>query len=239
MIFVGIDDTDTLESPGTNQLAKAIVRAAQDDWRCVRIVRHQLFIDPGIPYTSKNGSASITFEHRTPPNVDKLASLCEQIMQQWYVEGSDPGLCITEAVPEIVTAFGKICQREIVTHTMAREIAATSGIFLKGLGGTEGGVIGSLAAVGLAVTGDDGRVVQHGEWPDDLSGHVSVEILRQRDIDVVNMDESLSINEGIVDEGFVDVGKHLRANRRGGRTVLFVRADKSISTNYYTALKLT
>lgn len=234
MIFVGIDDTDTLDSPGTNQLAKAIVRAAHDDWRCVRIVRHQLFFDPRIPYTSKNGSASITFELRTQSDLGNLANLCEQIMRQWFVEGSDPGLCIVEMVPDNVTEFGKLCQREVVTQAMAREIAASHGIFLKGLGGTEGGVIGSLAAVGLAVTGDDGRVVQHGEWPDDLSGSVSVETLHQRDIEVVDADLSISVMQGVV-----DVGKHLRPNRCGGRTVLFVRAVSSLETADYMALKRT
>ena len=41
----------------------------------------------------------------------------------------------------------------------AREIAATHGIHLEGLGGTEDGVIGALAAVGLMATHDDGRVI--------------------------------------------------------------------------------
>lgn len=234
MIVVGIDDTDTLESPGTNQLAKAIVRAANEDWRCVRIVRHQLFFDPRVPYTSKNGSASITLEPRGQSDPGKLTLLCEQIMQQWFVEGSDPGLCIVDGVPELITEFGKLCQREVVTQDMARDLAASHGIFLKGLGGTEGGVIGSLAAVGLAVTGDDGRVVQHGEWPDDLFGNVSVQTLHQRNIEVVELDSS-----NVIRDGFVDVGKHLRANRRDGKTVLFVRADYLTGTGNLRALKLT
>jgi hypothetical protein len=155
-------------------------------------------------------------------------------MQQWFVEGSDPGLCIVEAVPGVITEFGKLCQREVVTQNMARDLAASHGIFLKGLGGTEGGVIGSLAAVGLAVTGDDGRVVQHGEWPDDLFGNVDVKTLHQRDIEVVELD-----SPNVIRDGYVDVGKHLRANRRGGKTVLFVRADNSMGTRYLRALKLT
>lgn len=234
MIVIGIDDTDTLETPGTNQLAKSIVRAAADDWRCIRIVRHQLFFDPRIPYTSKNGSASITLEPRGQADVPTMINVCERIMQQSFVEGSDPGLCLAEAVPTEITEFGRMCQIQIVTQEMARTLAATHGIFLKGLGGTEGGIIGSLAAVGLAVTGNDGRVVQHGEWPDNLSGYVSISVLHQREIDVVEMN---SLNN--VTSGFVDVGKHLRPNRRDGRTVLFVTRDQSTTEMVYRALKLT
>ena len=62
MIIVGIDDTDTIDSPGTNQLAKAIVQKVATEWRCVRIVRHQLLDDPRVHYTSQNGSASISGE---------------------------------------------------------------------------------------------------------------------------------------------------------------------------------
>ena len=56
MIYVGIDDTDTVDTPGTNQLAKALVMRLARDYECVSIVRHQLLFDPRIPYTSKNGS---------------------------------------------------------------------------------------------------------------------------------------------------------------------------------------
>lgn len=234
MIVVGIDDTDTLDSPGTNQLARAIVREAESDWQCVRIVRHQLLFNPQIPYTSKNGSASITFTRRGYSMPEQLQEICERVMRRCFVDGSDPGLCIAQNVPPEVTHFGRLCQRDIVTQQMARSLAQSHQIVLKGLGGTEGGVIGSLAAIGLAVTGDDGRVVQHGEWPDDLSGQVRVESLLLRDIDVIDSYRSEKIVSGIV-----DVGRHLRPNRRAGRTVLFVEPELSGEEFTYRALKLT
>lgn len=234
MIIVGIDDTDTSDSPGTNQLARAIAGAVGSDWKCIRILRHQLLFDPRIPYTSKNGSASITFTHQGRPTLSRLAETCETVMRNWFVAGSDPGLCIAHIVPPDVIEFGRLCQREIVTQQMARILAASHNIILRGLGGTEGGVIGSLAAVGLAETGDDGRVVQQGTWPDDLSGQVTVESLQRRDIDVVESDSLKQILSGIV-----DVGKHLRPNRRAGRTVLFVQPDSLEESIIYRALKLT
>ena len=55
MIFVGIDDTDTLDTPGTNQLARALACRLSERCDLVRITRHQLLFDPRVPYTSKNG----------------------------------------------------------------------------------------------------------------------------------------------------------------------------------------
>jgi hypothetical protein len=235
VIYVGLDDTDTLDSPGTNQLARAIVRAASDDWQCVRIVRHQLFFDPRVPYTSKNGSASITLEPRGAGDLAHLTDLCVRVMREWFVVGSDPGLCVTDIVPESVTDFGRLCQRDVVTQAMAHELATAHHLRLMGLGGTEGGVIGALAAVGLAITGDDGRVVQHGEWPEDLSGSVSVEAVLSRGIELEDVERSIRVQHGVV-----NVGKHLRPNRRAGQTVLFVRPDATSSeSDTYQALKLT
>ena len=62
MIYVGIDDTDVLDTPGTNQLARALVKHVAGQCRCTLIVRHQLLDDPRVPYTSHNGSASVLFE---------------------------------------------------------------------------------------------------------------------------------------------------------------------------------
>lgn len=239
MIYVGIDDTDILGSRGTNQLARAIVYDLAGDWKCHGIVRHQLLDDPRIPYTSKNGSASIVLERRD--GVDDtsealratLIAALRHTMQGWYIEGSDPGLCVTHHVPDSVTEFGRRCKQEVVTQADARELAARHGIHLEGLGGTEGGVIGSLAAVGLIVTGDDGRVVQLGEWPDDLTGPQPVSVLKSRNIEVEEIDSLASVQSGMV-----DVGKHLRPNRRAGKTKLYVRRLES-AAGQYQAVKLT
>ena len=217
-MLVGIDDTDVIDSPGTNQLARAIVCALAADWRCVRITRHQLLEDPRVPCTSKNGCASISLEPIGAPSMDALRETCRRVMREWFVEGSDPGLCITASVPPAVTDFGRRCQNELVKQADARALALAHGLHLEGLGGTEGGVIGALAAVGLGVTGDDGRIVQMGEWPDDLSGVQPVELLRSRDVELREI-----VSSRPVERGLVEVGKHLRPNLRGGRCVLFVR----------------
>jgi hypothetical protein len=236
VIHVGLDDTDTLDTPGTNQLARALVRTVALGYRCLRITRHQLLDDPRVPYTSHNGSASILLEPLGMTDLEQLTGRLRERMLQWFVPGSDPGLCVAEAVPAGVVEFARRCQQELVDQAEARALAAECGMHLEGLAGTEGGVIGALAAVGLSATGDDGRLVQIGTWPDDLSGPQTVATLEARGVEVRCRDTHASITEGVV-----DVGKHLRANLRDNRAVLFVQrtppTESSVSS--WTALRLT
>jgi hypothetical protein len=222
MIYIGIDDTDTPDSPGTNQLARALVARVASDYRCALILRHQLLNDPRVPYTSKNGSASIQLEPRGRAEVEDLTAKLRAGMRAWFQEGSDPGLCVSLRVPAEVTAFGRRCQAEVVGQVDARQLAAAGGLYLEGLGGSEDGVIGALAAVGLASCGDDGRVVQLGTWPDDLSGPQEVAAVRARGIEVHQVGSGMPVTEGQV-----DVGKRLRPNCRAGRVVLFVTAGQA------------
>jgi hypothetical protein len=235
MIYVGIDDTDTADTRGTNQLAKLIVRSLAPDYRCVWIARHQLLFDRRIPYTSKNGSASIVLEGRHDERVRSLADRIEAMMRSDFIEGSDPGLCVaTGHVPALID-FGHRCQREIIPQNDARALAAEHNILLRGLGGTEDGVIGSLAAVGLAMQGNDGRIVQLGDSADDLSGRQSIAALHALGVSVLRHAD----NQPIV-TGFVDVGKKLRPNLRNQRFVLFVEPNttETADNTPWIALKL-
>ncbi|MCY2963153.1 MAG: hypothetical protein NT069_05775 [Planctomycetota bacterium] len=71
-------------------------------------------------------------------------------------------------------------------------------------------------------TGNDGRVVVNGAWPDDLSGRQPVALLAARGVDV----RCWKTGRVIAQDG-VDVGKHLRPNLREGRIVLFVESAES------------
>ena len=106
-------------------------------------------------------------------------------------------------------------------------------MYLAGLGGTNGGVIGALAAVGLAVGGDDGRVVQIGTWPDDLAGVQDIQQLTERGVEVRRLDTHERVTTGLV-----DVGKHLRPNCRQGRVVLFVEPARERSAPPWIAIRL-
>jgi tRNA(Ile2) C34 agmatinyltransferase TiaS len=221
MIYVGLDDTDIVDSPGTNQLARQLARELAGRFHTRLIVRHQLLEDPRVPCTNKNGCAALVLEPRHDASIEGLADqLCPRVVE-WSPPGSDPGLCIAAAVPAQVINWGRRCQRELVTQGEARRLAAAHGVYLKGLGGTEGGVIGALAAVGLAAGGDDARVIYLGASDEDfydLAECQTVESLYRRGID----DIRCVLSGSRVISGVVDVGKRLRPNICQGKIVLFV-----------------
>ncbi len=220
MIFVGLDDTDTLDSPGTNQLARHLIHRVEQQYRPILLLRHQLLEDPRVPCTSKNGSASIWLQPRSGQQID-LAVLFQELrdeVQSRFVPGSDPGLALSTESPPPVQHFGRRCQAELIEQAEARQLAAECGIRLEGLGGTNGGIIGALAAIGLAGAGNDGRVVVQGEWPDDWSGPQPVSRLHERGIEARCLETGTTITQGVV-----NVGKKLRPNYRAGRIVLFVQ----------------
>ena len=124
MIFVGIDDTDIVGSPGTNQLARLILKRIGEHAKDSIICRHQLFFDPRVPYTSKNGSASIQLPNVEPSDIPNLTDTIRETMRGWYVEGSDPGLCIAACASEEMKGFGFRCKSNVVTQEEARAIAA-------------------------------------------------------------------------------------------------------------------
>jgi len=229
VVIVGIDDTDVIDSPGTNQLARAILKGIVPASRDAIITRHQLFFDPRVPYTSKNGSASIQLPSAAAGDVTELGNSIRKIMADWFVEGSDPGLCIATEVNGAMEEFGLRCKGRVITQEEAREVAAGSGCYLRGLGGTNQGIVGALAAVGLIASGDDGRIVHLDSWPypdDDFAGPRTIEAIRARGIDEVRNLESGKL----LREGMVEVVKRLRPNWQNGRIVLFV--DKVTEAGY-------
>jgi hypothetical protein len=220
MIYVGIDDTDTLDDPGTNQLARHLVKELAGKFRGRMILRHQLLEDPRVPCTRKNGCASIALESLNGTPTAGLSAQLRDIIIGWCPAGSDPGLCVAEVIPPAVIAWGLRCKNELVTQVEARKIATDCDIYLEGLGGTEDGVIGALAAIGLLATRNDGRVVYYGcdaeDWYD-VTGCLAVEDILRRGVDEIR-----DVNSGeMVARGTVEVGKRLRPNYRSGRVVLF------------------
>jgi hypothetical protein len=219
VILVGIDDTDIIGSPGTNQLARAIVGRLGVVAKGSIICRHQLFFDPRVPYTSQNGSASIQLPHGADIPRGELIDTVRDVMHAWFVEGSDPGLAVASGASEEMAVFAARAQTEIVTQADARAVADRTGCHLEGLGGTNQGIIGALAAIALAAGGNDGRVVHVDDWPwpDQFSGVQPVAAIYDRGIAEIRMMSGRSFTGDVI-----DVGKHLRPNWRGGRLVLFV-----------------
>jgi hypothetical protein len=219
MIYIGIDDTDVIGSPGTNQIARAIVRRLGAVAEGSVICRHQLFFDPRVPYTSGNGSASIQLPRGGEMPRAELLDTIRGVMREWYVEGSDPGLALADRASTEMAEFAARAKREVVTQADARAIAERSGCHLEGLGGTNQGIIGALSAIALIDGGDDGRVVHVDDWPwpDVFVGPQSAADIRARGVADIRMVSGEPFTGDVV-----DVGKHLRPNWRDGRMVLFV-----------------
>ena len=234
MIFVGLDDTDIAGSRGTNQLARALVTQVADQFRCLPIVRHPLLDDPRVRYTSRNGSESILFEPVSGGTPDQLAARLRDGIADDFIPGSDPGLCVVTDVPGSVIEFGSRCKTELITQVEARSVAAEHEILLEGLGGTEDGVIGALAAVGLAATGNDGRIIQRGPEQDELSGAQPVELLNSLGVEVQQLGTGTPIEWGTI-----DIGKKLRPNLRSFEPVLFAQEPAGPSPpTHWQAVKL-
>ncbi|MHB8134409.1 MAG: ABC transporter substrate-binding protein [Anaerolineaceae bacterium] len=215
-IYIGLDDTDNHESRGTGHLARFIADSLKDNFELEGVVRHQLFFDPRVPYTSHNSSASILIDSQGYYSLDKLFDRVRSIMENDFQIGSDPGLCITDHVPEEVIAFGKKVKSEFIYQVEALNLAKKHNIRLAGLGGTCDGIIGSLAAVGLSAYGEDGRYVQVGKLRE-LSGLQSFEVLRKAGIAEIRTMDGKIVTSGET------IADKLRPARREKKPILFVQ----------------
>ncbi|MSR29866.1 MAG: hypothetical protein EXR99_00025 [Gemmataceae bacterium] len=231
-ILLGIDDTDIPDWPGTNKLAMALaLRLEENHVHTRRILRHQLWLDAAVPYTSGNGSASMLLKADSLEQIPWLEKFCAGFIEPLCPEGSDPAMCLCPASEAVgLTNLGWKATQEWVSPAEAMAVARERGVLLRSLKGRDHGVVGALAAVGLAASGEQGRVVFHEKGYGSLQGVVEVEKLIQWGIKV----EEESTGQ-ILDHGLVDLVKKLRPNIRHGLEVLFV--EKGPGRDAWIALK--
>ncbi len=228
--LIGIDDTDNLDSRGTGHRARRLgTLLAERGLATVEgVTRHQLLVDSRIPYTSHNSSACIAVsaeEEAMAPMLD----CCRRYLLSESAEGSHAGLCLglASAVTREVQRFGRRAKVEVLVREEAEVATSASALFLEGLTGTGGGVIGALAAVGLRAFGTDGRFL----WLPglrELSGIYTAEELRR----VAHIDEVKALDGAYVDGSHtVDVGTWPRPVLVGGRAVLLVEENREDEPN--------
>jgi tRNA(Ile2) C34 agmatinyltransferase TiaS len=218
MLFIGLDDTDNPESRGTGHLARQITAALAPDYPVLGVTRHQLLIDPRVPCTRNNSSAAILLNAGGDLNPLVLLERVRALMLGEFQPGSDPGLCVARAVPDAIVEFGRRAKRQLVTQDEARSLASTHHIPMLGLGGDESGVIGALAAVGLAASGEDGRYVLVGRSRE-LTGLQPVSAVLAAGIPAVETPDGQPVTSGLVQTD------KLRPARRGGRPIVVVEWD--------------
>jgi len=183
---------------------------------------------PTIPYTSHNSCAVIHVESNGNADIDTIFTTAQDIMLADFIEGSDPGIAVASAdqVSPPLIAFGKDAKCTILTQEKARTLAKNLNIRLRGLGGTEDGVIGAMAGLALAVNLNDGRFLQRGRIREVL-GPSSVQQLLAAGIDEVCTLDGRTITSGTV---MVEEQKSPKACPVNGRTVLFVEDRGGILT---------
>ena len=224
--FIGLDDTDNLESRGTGHLARVLATALGESFRVHGVTRHQLLQDKRVPMTAKNSCATVIFESDSR-SLEEIALYARKIMLDDFQPGSDPGLCVASRVNAEIIAYGGRAQREFLQQGEARDLASAHGLYLEGLGGDEGGVIGALAAVGLAALGNDGRYVQVGSIRD-LMGLQPLSAVLTAGITAVHTMRNEPVLDGLV------LTDKMRPARRNGQPILFVEQQD----DYWLPLKL-
>lgn len=224
-LLIGIDDTDNLESRGTGYRARQLGRTLSDGGnRVTGISRHQLLVDPRIPYTSHNSAACLTVE-TSPDQLEAVVDHTRAFLARESAAGSDAGLCVAPAdqVPDEVVTFGRQAKAAVVDLAGAHSLADRFALRLEGVTGTRIGAIGALAAVGLRASGDDGRVL----WLDglrELAGvwRVSNLIDALPGVAVETLDGRAAARDDRV-----ALGDWVRPIIRGGRIVVLVEPDEN------------
>jgi hypothetical protein len=214
-IYIGFDDTDTTDSDrGTGKLARWFENELPKSCRLWGVVRQQLLLDQSIPYTTHNSSACAIVECSDSSLAGDLISRAVHHIERHFIHGSDPGLCVASednlALSKLIH-FGRACTSRVVTQKEA--LQAASGSHLSGHGGTNGGIIGAAAAVGLTAHGWGGRFIEFGRLRD-FPEKVFVSDLERSGIMVVSIDRQAEIP---APEDVVDTKGWLRPRLWGGK----------------------
>lgn len=216
-IYLAMDDTDNLESRGTGRLAREIAAEFSKSYGITGVTRHQLYVHESIPYTSHNSCAVIHIDGKADDAAD-IFEQAKKLMLADFVQGSDPGVAVAtgEQINCCVVAFGLDAKRSVVNQKRARSIAKNADILLEGLGGTEDGVIGCVAGLGLASMESDGRFLLKGRNRE-LTGPQQVSTLLGTGIDQV-----MTLDGIVIADGRIELVKSPTPSVVRGKAVLFV-----------------
>ncbi|MBF0429877.1 MAG: hypothetical protein HQK83_01255 [Fibrobacteria bacterium] len=225
-VYIGIDDTDAPDYHiGTGRLTRDLAAEFAAKYSFIEhysVLRHQLFLDERIPYTSHNSPAIITMDLPADKtvNLENLADFFASGIKRIASPEASPGLCMIKAedCDDNIQNFGIRAAHKVLEKTEAINTARGNCILLE-LGGTGRGIIGALAATGLTAQGSCGRYLEVDGKLRGYDSPISVTALRQLGLDVVLVDKKASpIHPGAM----VMLENWPRPRRIGGRPVLFV-----------------
>lgn len=160
--LLGIDDTDSTESPQTADLAFNLGKhlEEQDLAKLIHLSCHHLYCDgspdENMPFTT----ASCLSLEANQGSQRELDLVCREMLLRDSAPGSNAGYvlaCWHQFDHEIVF-WGKNAKRKRLKREDALQIARRCGLGAAGILGSGIGVIGALAAVGLRFEGNDGWI---------------------------------------------------------------------------------
>ena len=221
-VYLGFDDTDTKSSPkGTGRTIRDFCAELPGHCRLLGVLRHQLPKRPEIPFTSNNSSACAVIALDDPAFGRDLFQRAADYLTAHAPEGSDPGVCLAApgSVGSDLVDFALACNGRVTTQ--AEAMTAAANVLLAGVGGSNDGIIGAAAAVGLTRHGWCGRFIELGDMRS-LPPTVRVADLLARGIQVVSVDRDPLTP--LADDA-VHTGGWLRPSLWAGQAVLQVRAD--------------
>lgn len=231
-LLIGIDDTDNKDSRGTGYRARKLGELIQEKklGTVTGITRHQLFVDPLIPYTSQNSSACIEVMTN---EAEKLKVLCRGFLLEDSAEGSDVGLCIHayERIPKEIIHWGQQAKKKVLNKKEAHALADEHGIFLEGLTGTHDGIIGAMAAIGLRKSGNDGRFIWlKGKELRELSGAMEFKEIKNK----TGIQEIFNKkHEPIQVTAIIDMGQWVRPILKDHKPTIIVEEEKNNERIYW------
>ncbi len=225
--YIAFDDTDTLDcGRGTGKLARWFTEELPRECITWGVVRQQLLHAPGIPMTSHNSSLCCVVD---APDASYRQLFIEQgpkHIARHFFEGSDPGFCVageTDPGMDELIAFGIKCTHTKVTQAEAMEAARH--IHLSGHGGSNDGIIGAAAAVGLTHFGESGRLVEYRDIRT-LPTLITAEELRRRGISPVSVNRHAEFIPG---NHTIDTQDSLRPHLNGKRLIVPLLATGNTS----------
>lgn len=228
--YIAFDDTDTLDcGRGTGKLARWFEEKLPDNCKMLGVIRHQLLVADDIPYTSHNSSLCMIVETE---NVDEnlrnyLIEHGTEHIKENFFEGSDPGLCIAAENDNDInnlTTFAHTCLTRKVSQQEA--LNAVGAIHLSGHGGTNDGIIGAAAAVGLTHEGMSGRYIEIGGTKRlrDFNKITTVREVRENGIEIISVSRHSSFPQ---DYEMLDNKGWLRPRLFMGKAILPITLNEN------------
>lgn len=221
-VYIGFDDTDVIGADrGTGKFARWFGQKLPEGALLHGVIRQQLPVLEGIPYTSQNSAACLIIDCVEPDQVEDLIDRGAEHIQSHFIDGSDPGLCVVTEngkTPSSLVDFGRLASSRIVTQQAAMK--AVNGFHLSGHGGTNDGIIGAAAGVGLTISGWSGRFIEFNGLRE-FATMVTVADLEAKGIRVLSIDRNALIS---APDDVVDTRDWLRPRLWAGIPVLPVES---------------